>query len=80
MDMNLQGALARLGAAEGRDRISAHRDPIRVGVWMVALWLIGAAALLRGGRLIAAVGEAQRDGRSAHNSARSSGSRPLDAR
>jgi hypothetical protein len=78
--MNLQGALARPGAAEGRDRISAHRDPIRVGVWVVALGLIAGAALLRGGRLVAALGEAQRDGRSARNCAQSSGSPPLDAR
>jgi hypothetical protein len=78
--MVLKGALARPGAAEGRDRISAHRDPIRVDVWVVALGHIADAELLRGGRLIAALGEAERDCWLARNSERSSGSRPLDAR
>lgn len=73
--MNLKGALARPGAAEGRARISAHRDPIRVGIWVVALGFVAAAMLLRAGRLIAAVGQAQREGRSAHSRAPTSGSR-----
>jgi hypothetical protein len=78
--MNLHGALARPCAVEGRDRISAHRDPIRAGVWVVALGLSAAATRLCGGRLLAALVEAQRDGRSARNRAQSSGSRPFEAR
>jgi hypothetical protein len=74
--MDLQGALARPSAAEGRDRISAHRDPIRFSVEVAALGLTARAALLRGRRLIAALGRVQPYGRSA----RCSGSRPLEAR
>jgi hypothetical protein len=73
--VNLQGALAGPGAAEGRSRISAHRDPFRVGIWAVTLGFVAAAMLLRAGRVIAAVGQAQQEGRSAHSRAPTSGSR-----
>ena len=52
--MNLQGALARPVAAKRGDRISAHRDPMRVGIWVMAIGLVAAAMLLRGGRLVRA--------------------------
>ena len=73
--MNLKGALTRPPAAEGRARISAHRDPIRVGIWVVALGFVAAAMPVRAGRLIAAMGQAQREGRSARSRAPTSGSR-----
>ena len=73
--MNLKGALARPGEAEGRARISAHRDPIKVGSWVVSLGFVAAAVRLRGGRLIGSVGQAQREGRSPHSRAPTSGSR-----
>jgi hypothetical protein len=78
--MNLHGALARPTAGEERNRISAHRDPIKVGVWVVALEFVAGAALLGSGRLVAVLGEVQRDGPVADNSARSSVSRPSKAR
>jgi hypothetical protein len=78
--MNLKGALARPGAAEGRARISAHRGVISGGIWLLALGFVATAALLRDGQLIAALGEAHRDVRSAQNSAPSCGSRPSSTR
>jgi arsenical pump membrane protein len=53
--MNVQHVLVRPGATRKRDRISAHRDPVRVAIWVAALVLVAAAALVRGGLLIRAV-------------------------
>lgn len=54
--MNVQRTLARPASISKRDRISAHHDPIRTAIWLAALGLVAAAALLRGGLLIGAAG------------------------
>jgi len=53
--MNLQHVLVRPGAISKRDRISAHRDPVRIAIWVAAVVLVAAAALVRGGLFIRAV-------------------------
>jgi len=54
--MSIQRTLARPAAIGKRDRISAHHDPIRTAIWLAALGLVVAAALVRGGLLIRAAG------------------------
>jgi arsenical pump membrane protein len=53
--MSVQHVLGRPGTMIKRDRISAHRDPVRLAIWAAALVLVAAAALVRGGLLIRAV-------------------------
>jgi Na+/H+ antiporter NhaD/arsenite permease-like protein len=54
--MNLHHVLLCPGVVTKKDRISAHRDPVRVVIWVAALVLVAAAGLFRAHLLIRAVG------------------------
>ena len=54
--MQVEATLARPLGAIRSARISAHRDPVRTGVWVAALGLAVAAALVRHSSLLGAAG------------------------
>ena len=56
--MKLEGPLARPAGVIGSATIAAHRDWIRICAWAVALGLMLAALLLRGGLVARAMGSA----------------------